>query len=264
MKGPNNNLGNRFGIMRARLFLSLLALSFSAVVIGQSADKLFGLANDFYKSKNYAQAIEAYQKLLGQGYRNAVVYYNLGNCYYKTDNVSQAILNYERALRLSPSDEDIRFNLKMANQKTVDRIIPVPQLSVVAKWHSFISSQTSAAWAAISIICIWIAFIAFAFYLFADRIRRWAFFSGVVLVFFCLFFVSLSYIQSQAENGAGQAILTVANTYVKSAPDAGSTDLFLVHEGIRITLLDKVGDWSKIQLADGKVGWVEQSSYTVI
>jgi SH3-like domain-containing protein len=51
----------------------------------------------------------------------------------------------------------------------------------------------------------------------------------------------------------------VKNVYIKSAPDPQSTDLFILREGIKVSLLDKEGDWQKIQLADGKVGWMMKS-----
>ena len=244
---------------------SILYSLFSTISLhAQSPDKLYSIATDAYKAKNYQQAIDAYQKLISDGYRNAAVYYNLGNSYYKTDRTSQAILNYERALRLAPSDEDIRFNLKLANQKTVDHIVPVSQLLIVSKWQSFVTSQCSRTWAIYSIVCIWLALIAFAVYLFVSSARRAGFYAGAGLVIFCLFFFYLSYTQSQAENGASQAILTAPNTYIKSAPDASGTDLFIIHEGVKLNILDRVGDWSKVRLADGKVGWVQQSSYSVI
>ena len=236
----------------------------SNVCFAESADKLYSIATDAYKAKNYQQAVDGYQKLISDGYRNAAVYYNLGNSYYKTDRISLAILNYERALRLAPSDDDIRFNLKLANQKTVDRITPVPQLSIVSKWQSMVTSQSSRTWAIYSIVCVWLALIAFAVYLFVASVRRIGFFSGSVLLLFSLFFFYISYTQSQAEYGAGQAILTATNTYIKSAPDASGTDLFMIHEGVKLNILDRVGEWSKVRLADGKVGWVEQGTFTVI
>ena len=233
-------------------------------VSAEPASKLFNIATDAYKVKNYPQSIDAYQKLLSDGYRNASVYYNLGNSYYKTDQISLAILNYERALRLAPSDDDIRFNLKLANLKTVDRIIPVPQLYIVSKWRSFAGSQSSRSWAIFSVVCLWLALIAFAIYLFIGSMRKSGFFSGALLILFSLFFFYLSYSQSQAEFGAGQAILTATNTYIKSAPDASGTDLFIIHEGVKLNILDRVGEWSKIRLGDGKVGWVQQNTFTVI
>ena len=239
-------------------------LFFVLSVCAETPEQIYTIGIDAYKSKNYQQAIDANQKLISEGYRNAAVYYNLGNAYYKTDQISLAILNYERALRLAPSDEDIRFNLKLANLKTVDRITPIPQLYIVAKWESLVSSASSKSWAVFSIACMWLALVAFALYLFIGSIRRAGFFAGTALVFLSLFFFYLSYVQSQTEYGAGQAILTAPNTYIKSAPDTSGTDLFMIHEGTKLNIMDKVGTWSKVRLADGKIGWVEQGTFSVI
>ena len=51
---------------------------------------------------------------------------------------------------------------------------------------------------------------------------------------------------------------------MKSAPDAGSTDLFVLHAGVRVDLLDRVGEWRKVRLADGKVGWLPAGDLKVI
>ncbi len=249
---------------RVFLVLSIVSCLLSHVCFAESAEGLYTIGNEAYKAKNYQQAIDAYQKLISEGYRNAAVYYNLGNSYYKKDQISLAILNYERALRLSPSDEDIRFNLKLANLKTVDRITPVPQLYLISKWEGFVASQSSGTWAIFSLVSVWLAMIAFAIYLFIGSIRIPGFFSGMTLLLFSLFFFYLSYTQSQTEYGVGQAILTAANTYIKSAPDASGTDLFMIHEGVKLNILDKVGEWSKVRLADGKVGWVQQGTFSVI
>ena len=96
------------------------------------------------------------------------------------------------------------------------------------------------------------------------RVPRGSVSVGVVLLLFAGFFGSLAYSQSHAETGADQAILTTESAYIKSAPDASSTDLFMIHEGIKLQLLDHVGEWTKVRLSDGKVGWIQQATYTVI
>lgn len=246
---------------------SIMTVLFAMGLFGahaQSATQLFEAANTAYKNKNYDLSIEAYNKLIEQGYKTSEVYYNLGNAYYKKEQIGLAVLNFEKAHKLAPSDEDIRYNLKLANLKTVDRLSAVPQLSVVEKWDHFISSQSAQAWAITSIAFVWLALIGFAIYLFSPGWRRTGFYTGLVLLIFALFFGSLSYAQTHSEYGADQAILTATNAYIKSAPDTSGTDLFMVHEGIKMNILDKVGDWSKVRLADGKVGWILHTSYSVI
>lgn len=256
-----------FRLVSLHSFRIALAACFLFVFVAarsQSPAQLFDVANTAYKNKNYDLALEAYQKLIDQGYQNAEIYYNLGNTFYKKDQIGLAVLNYEKAHKLAPSDEDIRYNLKLANLKTVDRINPVPQLSVIENWNHFISSRSSHSWAIISIMFIWLALIGFAVYLFVNSFRRTGFYSGILLLCFAAFFAYLSHTQTRVEYGADQAILTTPNAYIKSAPDASGTDLFMIHEGIKMDILDKVGEWSKVRLADGKVGWIQRTAYSVI
>jgi len=51
---------------------------------------------------------------------------------------------------------------------------------------------------------------------------------------------------------------------VKSAPDQSSKDEFQIHEGLKVKVEDKVDDWIKIRLDDGKIGWVNKFTIGVI
>ena len=50
----------------------------------------------------------------------------------------------------------------------------------------------------------------------------------------------------------------------KISPDAQSNDAFVIHEGIKFEIEDKVGAWAKIKLPDGKVGWLPDTSFEEI
>src|SRR4051812_4383220 len=111
-----------------RKYLIVFILCFPLLIMADDSQSLFNKGNTFYQKEEYDKAIEQYDKLLKQGYESSELYYNLGNSYYKTGNIPSSILNYERALKLSPSDEDIILNLKLANLKIIDKIEPLPQL----------------------------------------------------------------------------------------------------------------------------------------
>ncbi|HYV91812.1 MAG TPA: tetratricopeptide repeat protein [Chitinophagales bacterium] len=250
-----------------RSFLTALAfaLVFCCSVAGysQSATELYNQANQFYKAKQFSQAINDYEKLVEQGYKSAEVYYNLGNCYYKLDSVGKCILNYERALKLSPNDEDILHNLKLAQLKAVDNIQSVPQLAIVTWWNNFVTFNSSMGWGILALIFIWISILVFAVsFLFARR----RIFNVIALLFLFVSFSSLAlaFHQHQQEENSDAAIVMSYSSYIKSAPDAGASDLFMVHEGTRIQILDQVGEWNKIRLADGKVGWIEKGNFEKI
>jgi uncharacterized protein YgiM (DUF1202 family) len=50
----------------------------------------------------------------------------------------------------------------------------------------------------------------------------------------------------------------------KSSPDKSGNDIFVLHEGTKITVEDKVGEWLEIRLSDGNKGWVPLNSLIII
>ena len=51
-----------------------------------------------------------------------------------------------------------------------------------------------------------------------------------------------------------------ANAYIKSAPSNQSEDLFILHEGTKVQVLEVFNDWTKIKLSDGMIGWLENKA----
>jgi tetratricopeptide (TPR) repeat protein len=253
-----------FSDLRTAFQFSVLCFLFSSNAFSQNTEQLFQAANQSYKQANYPKAIEQYQAIIKQNINNSELYYNLGNAYYKTDQIGFAILNYEKALKLSPEDEDILTNLKIANLKTVDRLNAVPQLAIISWWSTFVSSKSSNLWSVISLVFLWLALVLFALYLFVPSVKKISFLSGALLLLCAFFFFFIASSKKSLEQNNGHGILLTNNSHVKSAPDAQSTDLFLIHEGVKFEVLDQVEDWSKIRLVDGKVGWLPRNLFEVI
>ena len=54
------------------------------------------------------------------------------------------------------------------------------------------------------------------------------------------------------------AIVMDAAVNVKSTPAQNGTDLFILHEGTRVDIIDdQMKQWKQVRVADGKEGWVE-------
>ena len=104
----------------------LVALCCGTVVAQADADKIWDDANTAYINADYVAAIDGYEKLLDSGLESDRLYLNLGNAYFKRGMNGKAILNYNRALKLAPSDDDIRYNLSIANAYVQDKIDAVP------------------------------------------------------------------------------------------------------------------------------------------
>jgi tetratricopeptide (TPR) repeat protein len=216
-------------------------------------------ADSAYTRGEYQQAIKDYEALLKQG-ASADLYYNLGNAYYRTENITRAVLNYERALLLSPGDRDIRFNLQIAQSKTIDKIVPESEMFFFTWYRSLVNLMSVDGWARTSLVSLALVIILLLVYLFSDRIwlRKIGFFGGFVLL--VLFILSNIFAWQQKQNLLYRkgAIVVAPSVTVKSTPANNGTELFVLHEGTKVTITDgSMAGWKEIRIADGKEGWIE-------
>ncbi len=236
------------------LLLALLPLSASAIT-KQNAD-------DEYNRGNFKQAIADYEELLGD-HRSADLYYNLGNAYYRADNLPRAIINYERALRLDPGNRDIRWNLEVANSKTIDKITPSPEFFLARWWKAVVYLFGVDGWAVVSIVSVLLALLLALVYLFGGRVglRKTGFFGGV---FFLLVFVLsnvFAYQQKSAIENHRGAVVVAPTVSVRTTPDANAQSSFVLHEGTKVDITDRqLKGWRGVKVADGRDGWVQESA----
>ena len=215
-------------------------------------------AEEAYAKEDYSQAIELYESVLKSYGESAMVYYNLGNAYYKAGKVAPAILNYERALLLNPGDSDTRFNLQVARQKTVDKIEPIGEF-FLTRWIGTVEDVYSAdGWAkwGVASFLLFIGCLVLFFFSKWIRLKKIGFFAGICFLLISL--VANLFADSQQDKllHRADAIVFASTVTVKSSPDASGTDLFILHEGTKVTIKSTLGEWSEIQLEDGNVGWM--------
>jgi len=242
--------------MKRVLLIVLLVVTQRA--FAQEAAVQFGQANQLYRAGDFENAIHLYEQILKNGYEHPALYYNLGNGYFKRHNIPAAILAYERARRLAPGDEDIAYNLRLADLRIVDKIEPLPQLFFLQWWNAFLGLCSSRTWAFAGIAALWLAALSGIVFVLlrSAMIQRLAVFGGAMFIVLALVGFLCMVQQLRHEESDQFAIVFAPSVAVKSAPDAQSTDLFVLHEGVKVELLDHVGEWKKIRLADGKVGWM--------
>ena len=230
-------------------------------------DSLWNSANQAYMEGRWADAAADYELISGMGLESAPLYCNTGDAYFKDGNVPMAILFYERALKLDPSYEDARYNLQLLNSTIQDRIDPVPDfiLKVWAKDICYL--MNSDAWAVCFIVFLALTLaLALLFILGATAAgRRAGFFTGIVTLLLAIASLSFSFWQKNDYMSADDAIVIRPVTSVKSSPSSeASTDLFILHEGTKVKILDKVGNWNNIELADGRQGWLLSKDLEII
>lgn len=239
-----------------RILHTILSILFAVAAFAQ-ADQL-QKANEHYTKEEFKQAIEDYNQILMTSMESPELYFNLGNAYYKTKQYTLAILNFERAKLLSPDNEDINFNLQVANQHVVDSIQELPGLFIFRWWDSIINSQTTDTWAVFSIIGFILSLVMAGIYFFvrSGDIKRISFWAGCFLILFSVFSGSFAAQQKSRLVNHSFAIVMQPTVTVKSSPSEKGTNLFVIHEGLKVKITDKLGDWVEIRLADGNKGWL--------
>ena len=223
-------------------------------------------ADSAYAKGNYQQAIKDYEQLLKKGV-SADLYYNLGNSYYRMDEIPRAVLNYERALLLSPGDRDVRFNLQMARSKTIDKITPESEMFFVTWYHSLVNLTSVDGWARLALVALALAIVLALLYLFASPVwlRKIGFFGAFGLIVVFIVANVFAHVQKQSFTSRSGAIIMAPAATVKSTPASQGTDLFILHEGTKVNIIDgAMRQWKRVRVADGKEGWVETSQLEII
>lgn len=228
------------------------------------------VAAQAYRSQNYKESISLYQELIAQGMADdkvsAQLYYNLGNAYFRDNQLGKAILYYERALLFDPADGDIRHNLRFAQNRTVDRIDTAANL-FLANWFRAIRNLFSSnQWAATGIILFLLFLACVAVYLFIRLLwaRKTAFYTGIVLFLLMIGANIFAFSQKSERTRDDSAIVMVGAATVNASPDTGSNQLFELHEGTKVKIRNRDGNWLEIQIADGSIGWIRQQDVEVI
>ena len=254
-----------FTVMKRSILYFLICISWT-MVQAEDYQETIKLANEAYSNEDYEAAIEGYEKVSSAGKEAFELYFNLGNAYYKNHNMPAAILNYERAKKINPDDEDLLANLEMATRFNTDRLEVVPTLEVSKWYRSFVQSFPADLWATFSIIAFILMLLAASAFLYIDKVGLRKVFLGLGIAFFLSSTLTLfwGFQEKGYASNTAEAIVFQPTVTVSSSPDANGTDLFIIHEGIKVSIVEKSGGYTKIKLSDGNVGWLKSEAIEVI
>lgn len=245
----------------------LLSLGASMNIQAKDLDSLWTAGVQAYADGKFSDASAAWTSIEESGQKSAKLYYNLGNAWFKQGNYPKAILNYERALRLDPSYSDARYNLEFTSNFVQDKIEPVPEFILKSVARKVCYVMGSNAWAVIFLVLLAAALVMGLLFLLGSSVgkRRAGFYCGIVLLLLSAGVLSFSIWQKSDSVKTDTAIVMSPVSSVKSSPSSGSSkDLFVIHEGTKVTILDEVGTWRNISLADGRQGWIPASDIEII
>ncbi len=252
--------------MKKFYYMILFLMILLSGEISAQFNELVEKGNHFYQSEQYDEAISLYKRVLENGYESAALYYNIGNSYFRTGRLGYAILNYEKALKLNPGDEETEYNLKLANARITDKIKELPEVPILAYWDLIVNSFSLDTWLTVFII-FWLLFLAcIALYFLSRRVKMQrlatmiGLFNLTMILIIGIFLISSIHRESTRDYG----VLVKSVVTVKTSPDASQSDAFVIHEGIKFQIEEKLNEWTRIKLADGKVGWLTDDTYESI
>lgn len=230
-------------------------------VVATDHNTLWDSANVAYNEGDYAKAAELYESILADNLHSAKLYFNLGNAYYKQDKLGKAILNYNRALRLAPADEDIRHNLEYATEATKDNIEEIPEFFLTTWVKKVRNLMGCDGWTIFSYAMLIVALIGALAYLLAEVLtyRKAGFYTLCIAALLFIVSTIFAYNEREALVNSAEAIIMSSAAPIKSSPDRAATDLFVLHEGTKLTTGESIDGWVEIRIADGRKGWIESS-----
>lgn len=229
-------------------------------------EALFEKGNTLYNAGKYTEAIDYYNAILETKVHSADLYFNLANAHYKLNNVAPSIYYYEKALLLNPKDADIKNNIAFANNMTIDAIGVLPEVGFSSFLNKTSNSMSFDGWAILTVVLVFCFVLLFLGYYFAySTLNKRLIFIGsnLALIIACIT-LGLAFHKYNLEESNNPAIIFAQEAKVKAEPNLRSEESFKLHEGAKVHVTDTVDDWKKIELTDGKIGWVKDKNLKLL
>lgn len=245
----------------------LLAAGLPAQAASAGADSLWTAGVQAYSDGLWSEALADWQEICDMGLESSDLYCNIGDAWYKQNELGQAVLAYERALKLDPSNATARYNLDFVNNMIQDKIETVPEFFLKQWSRKLCWLLPSGAWAALCLVLFAAVLACLLLFLLSasSSARKTGFILGVILLVFASLSLAFSLRQRADYRKVDAAVVVKPVSSAKSSPGSSSVvDLFVLHEGTKVQVVDKVGEWVNIELSDGRQGWILASDLETI
>jgi len=212
----------------------------------------------------FQSAAQRLHSVQASGITNGRLEYNLGNCYLQAGDVGRAILHYRRAQRLIPGNENLASNLEEARSRRLTTIHPTRGsvfLRSVFFWHFQTSLPGRSRTAVVLYVLTWVLLIVRNF---APR-KAVTISAGACALLTACAAVSVG-VTHWTDRNAPEGVVTAMDVTVYKGPGEEYERQFEepLQPGVEFTLRERRSDWWRVELADGKSGWIEASRAELI
>ena len=222
--------------------------------------------NQLVENKNFSEAIDIYRDWVALGFKSKWIFYNLGLLHEKVGDVGYAMYYLKKAEKAAPDDVLINNRIVFLQEKIKDKfMIPIENnrfINVFLKPWDYWSLKEAGL---ILIISFWIFSLYFllfkVFYLFG----RFKFYKPVLFIQVGLIcFLLIQGTRMIDFNNKREAIILGDIVEIHEGADKLSPKIQTVHAGLPVLFEDKIGDWIKIRLYNGQVGWLKKNQLSAI
>lgn len=244
----------------------VLAVFFCNLMVFAQNNTLFEQATKAYNEGEFEKAIAFYQQILGNEKHSANLYFNLANAHYKLGEIGPSVYYYEKALLLNPGDSEIKNNLSYAQNMKLDAIEKIPESAFARFYNATVAQLSFDQWAYLAVGMMFLFVVSYLLYymLFGATKKRIAFITSLASISLCMVSVVFAYWQYQENAANNPAIIFSREVTITSEPNERSERIFTLHEGTKVNVLEKLGDWQKIKIADGQTGWLPQENLKLL
>lgn len=248
---------------------TILFILFALLTVHLQAEDvklLFSKANKAFQSENYSEAIQLYEQIGAEKKHSVHYYFNLGNAYYKNGDLGKAMLNYERAKLLQPNFNDLNYNIDLTKNRLKDNISPVRPFFLAVWWEGIYNLMLPRTWAILGIVWLLAAVAGIGFWLLGDsrQKKQIGFYGGFGIGILGIVFLLAGLSRHQMMTNSNEAIVIAKETDFKDGADSDSNTILNLHEGAKVFLDEKIGDWQKCRLEDGEMGWLKDGVFEKI
>lgn len=242
------------------LFLCVCIIGVT-ISLGQSSHE----ADGAYLRGDFARAVELYEGVIQNNRYGEVsysVYFNLGHAYSQIGNWGKAMLNYQRAYRLNPRDGDIITRINTIRTMRPDGFVDDTRLWAQIAQLTGLFTQWELEIIALLIWSItWVLGMVWWRY---QVYRRYLRYPLVMMVVITVIAVSLTASRVHYDSSRPLAVVVSPITDVLSGAGIDYLTMFRLSDGAEVRILEQSGIWVKIELPDGRMGWVRISTIEIV
>ncbi|MEA2081857.1 MAG: SH3 domain-containing protein [Elusimicrobiota bacterium] len=205
---------------------------------------------DLYKKKDWKGALEFYKGIIDSGQGGWEEYYNVGNCFFRMGKYPEARLYYFRAKKISPRQDDIDYNLKVAVEKLGVQETPESVLSVFADFFTeseFKAAATFLTWLFFALAVMWVL-----------TKREFVLWTAAALFVIDAFAYGVLYAKMRGGPDKGFGIV-MREAGMQSGPGGSYKVIASVPAGMLTGIYDEEDGWFFVRVA-GSSGWIRKNA----